>query len=208
MKKLLLMCSFFIMMCAFTGCDKFLDVKPKGILLPERVEDFEAMFNSPEMAMSFAEELLYCVDDYHEDFDAIIKTAQVNTYYWRKGMDVNIDENPAVWGGLYKSIYHANVIINKVLNAAEGTTAKKEALRAEALVVRADNYFTLLTIFAKAYDPATAASDPGLPLVTATDVTEKAPPRSSVQATLDTLLSNIQEALPSLPARVPVLPAI
>lgn len=194
------MCSFFIMASGFAGCNKFLEVKPKGILLPERVEDFEAMFNSPEMAMSFAAELLYCVDDYHEDFDAVIKTAQANAYYWRKGLDENTNDNPAVWGDLYKSIYHANVIINKVFNAVDGTQAKKEALRAEALVVRADNYLTLLTIFAKAYDPATAANDPGLPLVTETDLTEKTPPRSSVQATLDTMLHNIQEALPHLPS--------
>jgi len=41
------------------------------------------------------------------------------------------------------------------------------AHRGEALLARAYAHFMLVTLFAKAYDPASAASDPGVPYVTA-----------------------------------------
>ncbi|HKH63682.1 MAG TPA: RagB/SusD family nutrient uptake outer membrane protein, partial [Flavitalea sp.] len=43
--------------------------------------------------------------------------------------------------------------------------------KGEALVARAYSHFMLVTLFAKAYDPATAASDPGIPYVTAPEKT-------------------------------------
>ncbi len=92
------------------------------------------------------------------------------------------------------------MINNNVLNAKDGTEAQRLSLQAEALVIRSDCYFTLLTLFAKAYDPATAANDPGLPLVSGTDVTLKAPPRATVQVTIDSILQALHRAIPSLPA--------
>lgn len=200
MKILLYILTGLCIATGFAACDKFLDVTPKGIILPEKLADYENILNSPEITMSFPPTLLYCTDDFYQDFDALSQAPEANAYYWRRGIDENEQGNPAVWGDLYKSIYHANVIINNVLDAPDGSTAKKQSVKAEALVVRAANYFTLLTVFAKAYDPATAATDPGLPLVTSTDVTEKTPPRASLQATLDSIMSDLKAAVEWLPA--------
>jgi hypothetical protein len=194
MNKLFFILFLFITLTSFSACNKFLDVKPKGIIIPELLNDYEAMLNAPEMVMTFPPTLLYCADDYYEFMDALDRTPQANAYYWRIKIDDDINNVPAVWGEQYKSVYHANVIINGVLQATDGDLAKKQAVRAEALVIRADSYFTLLTVFAKAYDAATAGKDPGLPLVTATDVTEKTPPRSTLQATLDTMIADLKEA--------------
>ena len=80
------------------------------------------------------------------------------------------------------------------------TVAKKQQVLGEAMVVRSYCYLDLLTVFAKAYNASTAATDPGLPLVTSTSVGDKTPARSSVQTTLDTMISNTLEAVNYLPA--------
>lgn len=184
---------------AFSGCDKFLEVKPKGIVIPEKLSDYQLMLNSRSMTLTFPPALLYCTDDYYEEFDDLSTVPPANAYYWRPGIDQNEKENPAAWGDLYNTIYNANVIINNVMATTDGTPAARASTLAEALVIRADCYFMLLTLFAKAYNPATAANDPGLPLVRSTNVTDKTPPRSSVQTTLDTILTNVTDAIASLP---------
>lgn len=184
---------------SMTACNKFLDVKPKGIVIPDKVSDYQLMLNSRNMNFSFPTVLLEISDDYYEEFDDLSTAPSANAYFWRAGIDQNEQADPIAWGPLYNTIYHANVIINNVLKVKDGTEAQRKAVEAEALVIRSDCYFTLLTIFAKAYDPATAAKDPGLPLVTATDVTDKTPQRASVQATIDDLLQSLHRAIPALP---------
>lgn len=183
----------------FSGCDKFLEVKPKGIVIPEKLSDYQLMLNSRQLTLTFPPALLYCTDDYYEEFDDLSTVPAANAYYWRPGIDQNEKENPAAWGDLYNSICNANVIINNVMATTDGAPAARASTLAEALVIRADCYFMLLTLFAKAYNPATAANDPGLPLVHSTNVTDKAPPRSSVQTTLDTIVTNVTDAIAALP---------
>lgn len=199
MKQAYILFTVLMLAAGLSACNKFLEVKPKGIVMPEKLEDYENILNSREVAFSFAPALLYCTDDFYETFDALNITTVANAYYWRPGLDPNEKENPAVWGDLYKSVYHTNVIINNVLQSTDGAEARKRSVLGEAWLVRADNYFTLLTVFAKAYDPATAASDPGIPMVTNTDVTASVPQRASVQAVLDTIISNLVHAVEYLP---------
>lgn len=200
MKRLIYTILVLLTAHGFSGCNKFLDVKPKGIVIPEKLSDYEAILNSYPAINTFSPALLYCTDDYYGEFDEINRSIAANAYFWRKGLDPNEKENPAVWGEQYRSVYNTNIIINNVMGAKEGSEAKKQSIRAEAWVIRAECYFNLLTVFAKAYNPATASNDPGLPLVNSTDVTDKAPARSSVQAVLDTIIDNLTEAITYLPA--------
>lgn len=182
-----------------SGCNKYLDVKPKGIVIPEKLTDYEAILNSQTLNLTFPPALLYCTDEYYDEFDDINVTTAANAYYWRPGLDPSEKENPAVWGDLYKSIYHTNVIINNIDKVTDGTKQKRDQVRAEALLIRAECYYYLMGIFAKAYNPATAATDLGVPLVTSTNVTDKVPPRSSVQEVMETILGDIHDAVPHLP---------
>jgi hypothetical protein len=184
---------------ACSSCEKFLDVKPKGIILPEKVADYEAILNSPSLTKTFSIDLLNFVDDNLNTFTATTTSAAANGYYWRPILTVNERASPEVWGPAYRSIYSANVIINGLKTAIDGTDAQKQSINAEALVIRANCYLDLLTVFAKAYNPATAGSDPGLPMVTSTDVNDKAPSRSSLKATLDAIISDAATAIPALP---------
>lgn len=76
----------------------------------------------------------------------------------------SVDTPPFYWNSCYKAIAAANYALEAIDKA--GNTAEYSASRGEALVARAYVHFMLVTFFAKAYDPATADSDPGIPYVT------------------------------------------
>lgn len=185
---------------AFTSCNKFLDVKPKGVVLPEKLSDYEIILNSPTLTQTFPALLLYCTDDVQGEFSKTVQNPAANTYFWRPQMEVNTEVSPPVWGQLYRCIYNSNIIIRYVEGASDGSEQKKKEVLGEAMTIKADCYFTLLTTYAKSYNAATAATDPGLPLVTSTDVTEKTPQRSSLQATLDEIIKLLKDAAGYLPA--------
>jgi hypothetical protein len=189
---------FFVAITA-SSCKKFLDIKPKGIIIPEKVADYEGLLNAPSMTKTFPLNLLDFTDDNFNTFEATVQSATANGYYWRPIITINEKVSPDVWGPLYRSIYSANVIVNGVKGAVGGSDIQKQSIYAEALVVRANCYLDLLTVFAKAYDPATAGSDPGLPLVTSTDMNDKTPARSSLKATLESMIGDLNVAADALP---------
>lgn len=184
---------------ALTSCDKYLDVKLKGLVIPERLADYEAMLYSPTMTRTFPMNLLDFTDDYFNNIDALSQSPAANGYYWRPIITVNEKTSPDIWGPLYRVIYDANVIINGVPRTAEANTDQANSVIGEALVIRANCYLELITVFAKSYSPATAANTPGLPLVTSINVTDQIPARSSLKATVDTMIANVTRAIPSLP---------
>ncbi|RZK27284.1 MAG: RagB/SusD family nutrient uptake outer membrane protein [Flavobacterium sp.] len=184
---------------SLSSCEKFLEVKPRGILIPEKMGDYEALLNAPSMTRTFPLNLLDFTDDYLNAFETTNSSPAANGYYWRRIITVNERISPDVWGPLYRTIYSANVIINGIQESTEGSDVQKNSIRAEALFVRANCYLDLLTVFAKAYNPTTASTDPGLPLITTTDVNDKSPNRSSVKATLDYIIADLKQAVESLP---------
>lgn len=199
MKKILYCLFTAFMLLGMASCKDFLEVKPKGVILPEKLSDYESLLNSLTMMQTFPSALLYSTDDYYVDYTPVERSVAANMYFWRQEADVNDQVSPAIWGQLYRVIYNANVIIkNAMLTKGETELRKKEVL-AEALLVRSDAYFSLLTAFSKAYNPATAATDPGLPMITSNDVTEVAPQRSNLKTIMDTILNNSIKAVADLP---------
>lgn len=181
------------------ACNKFLDIKPKGLILPEKVADYEALLNSSTLTQTFQPSLLHFTDDYLNNFDGLNQSSVANAYYWRPIITINQKADPEVWGPLYNAIYSTNVIINNVMEATSGTLEKKQQVMGEALVIRASCYLDLLTVFAKAYNPTTAATDPGLPLMTSTNVTDVTPERSSLKVTLEHITNDVLTASATLP---------
>ncbi|QNF32793.1 RagB/SusD family nutrient uptake outer membrane protein [Adhaeribacter swui] len=69
------------------------------------------------------------------------------------------------WNASYAAIAAANHALETIANAPNPNDYS--AQKGEALVARAYAHFMLVTLYSKVYDPATAASDPGIPYVTA-----------------------------------------
>jgi hypothetical protein len=79
-------------------------------------------------------------------------------------LGATLDYPEMYWHSCYKAIAAANHAL-EVINSAKDTMAFR-AQKGEALVARAYAHFMLATFFAKTYDPATAATDMGIPYVT------------------------------------------
>jgi len=60
----------------------------------------------------------------------------------------------------------------------------------------------LINLYGKPYNAATAATDPGYPIVTAADVTQTVFTRASVQAMYDFIIKDLTEAIPDLPVTI------
>lgn len=100
------------------------------------------------------------------------------------------------WSGYYFSLKNVNAAIEGYPNIQTTNATDLASLnryKGNAYMVRAFIYSELIIRFAKAYDPATAATDPGVPLVLRYNPTDQ-PSRASVKAVYDQILSDINQA--------------
>lgn len=98
-----------------------------------------------------------------------------------------------IWRNVYNSIAQINNFIERIGNVETTTAAEKASIDifiAEAHYMRAYMYYILIKYFGVAYDPATAASKPGVPLVTTVDIQAK-PARASVAAVYGFIMDEI-----------------
>lgn len=100
------------------------------------------------------------------------------------------------WRGYYSALVNVNNVIqnsNLITIADAEDQATMDVYLGEAYLLRAFYYHQLVQRFAKDYEPSTAASDLGVPLVLSFDITLK-PSRSTVQQVYDQILDDITMA--------------
>lgn len=99
------------------------------------------------------------------------------------------------WNACYKAIAASNQALQAINNAANPEEYRE--LKGEALVARAYAHFMLVSLFSKMYDPATAASDPGIPYVTEPEnVVLKQYDRKTVAYVYEQIEKDLTEGLP------------
>lgn len=183
----------------FTGCDKYLEITPKGYTLLNTVSDYDQWLNDPQLyILNGSSSLLYASD--------LVDIVQISNppdpthlpYVWSP--DYAAFNSADLWGAHFTAISSYNSVIIGVDGATGGTEAQKTTLKAEALLGRAFEYFYLVNEYGKPYDSATAAKDPAVPIVFTDDVAQKVPPRSSVKNVYDFIIADIRAAIPALPA--------
>ncbi len=199
MKKIL----FCLMLAAATvSCSRYLDVKPRGYDIPTTLAQYEGLIYGQEYAM-MDEVFEFMGFEFTTDADgygnvyANMGRDICNAYCWKKDIFLP-DENCGEWNRPASFLYPMNVVIAEVMNAADGTEAERKAVQAEARMVRAWMLFTMAQFFGKPYDPATAASDPCIPLITTASTMETDYPRKTVAEVYDFILTEMREALPDL----------
>ncbi|MBQ9217999.1 MAG: RagB/SusD family nutrient uptake outer membrane protein [Muribaculaceae bacterium] len=187
---------------ALTSCDDYLSNVPKGQKIPTTLEDFSTML---------ADEYNNCREDVTQAVillnDRFVSAGNLSyyelwnaNYYWDESADrvvMNKSDETTYYNG-YAGISIANLIIENAPRATDATDAQRNQAMAQAKILRAMKYFTLVNYYAKTYNAATAANDGGVPLITSADV-GAAYTQPSVQAIYDFILQDINEALPDLP---------
>ena len=101
-----------------------------------------------------------------------------------------------IWSGYYFALRNVNAAIAGFENVQTTSPAEADSLRrfkADNFFARAHYYHQLVQRFAKAYNPATANADLGVPLVLTYDI-NALPARATVKQVYDQILADIASA--------------
>ncbi|NSL85893.1 RagB/SusD family nutrient uptake outer membrane protein [Chitinophaga sp. Mgbs1] len=201
MKKIQIICILTGLVMTAASCKKYLDVPPKGKVILTNVSDYDLFLNSQTLTASGARELNLLSDE--SDAPAMPQVPdrpEDLVYLWTSQYTNDTKIDPLFWGRHYANIYRFNAVLTGIELAGNGTVESKKRIRSEALLGRAFEYLYLVNLYAKPYNAATAATDLATPFVTSTDLSAQTPPRSTVADIYNRIITDINEALPGLPA--------
>jgi hypothetical protein len=180
------------------GCEKYLDTVPKGKTIPTTVADFQDLLQDEKTMSKGFQNPIYMVDDvYFPDNvynSRVNRSFAINGYIWTTPLYA-VNENDQDWRWLYSQIWTCNYILERIDDAPlEGLSESVRLnVKAQALASRATSYFFLVNLYGKHYDPATASSDPAVPILTSTDL-DQSPGRTSVQEVYDFVFDDLDNA--------------
>jgi len=181
------------------SCSKYTDLVPKGNLLVESSKDFYELVSLPNRGYPI-NNFQYLVDDQYMKESNVIGARKsidiVNFTFDETENRVNLLTSSSFYNQAYKYINRWNTIIDLV-GASSGDESIKPIAKAEARIQRAYDHFLLVNVYAKAYDPATAATDGGICIMDKYDLEAK-PVKSTVKQVYDFIQKDIDEAIPHL----------
>lgn len=200
----LLLGSCLVLLACLCSCDDYLSNVPKGQRIPTTLNDFSVMLADEytNCREDVTQALVLLNDRYVSDGYLSYYELWNANYFWDENADriaMNKSDETTYYNG-YAGISTANLLIENAPTATEATDAERGQVIAQAKILRAMKYFTLVNYYAKTYNAATAATDGGVPLITSAEVgaTYTQP---SVQEIYDFIVQDISEALPALPER-------
>lgn len=165
------------------SCSDFLKEEDKDKVIPRTMEQFESMLHREGfLDVTWFYKSEFMTDDVQENTPVVTtaKNRYKGLYTWqydveRTGEGDFADGNNDVWGKLYNDILVANYILERSADIVDADTkqARKSQLEGEAHFLRARAYLELVNVYAEPYDPATAASMPGVPLREGTGITNR-----------------------------------
>lgn len=192
-----------LVLLTLSGCKKFLDIVPKDKFIPTTVEDYENMLNYATVTY---------FGDFYQDLisdDAFLPEGEPGNLYTKQKLSsrriytfnknaFDEAENDVMWSETYRRLFYFNTVINNIMEAKGSNDADKRSIRAEALLGRALEHLLLVNVYAQHYDPATAATEPGIPLVLVADISAKHK-RNTVKEVYDQILKDVEAAVIDLP---------
>lgn len=197
--------SIFLLLAA-GGCKKYVDIKTQGSLVPRETINYRYLLNNTSTFEGTARMMDLAADDIN-----IIDSAQmaqlaaanyylyfVNAYTWQPGIYTISGETDVEWDALYRIVYNSNVIIAETPFSNGGSDSMKNEIIAEAKLYRAEAYLTLVNLYAKPYNAATAATDEGVPLITAPTI-DASLTRAPVAAVYKLIIDDLTAVYPLLP---------
>ena len=151
-----------------TSCDDWLDKLPDNRMELQTPSDVSSLLVSAYPSAHPA----YLLEMYSDNTDDCVNPSwseasrfQAQAYKWEDITETGEDESPQeLWNRHYLAIASANAAIDLI--EGKGSPAEYTEQLGEALLCRAYAMFQLSTVFCKAYNPATASTDLGLPYPT------------------------------------------
>ncbi|MBR08129.1 MAG: RagB/SusD family nutrient uptake outer membrane protein [Rickettsiales bacterium] len=131
----------------------------------------------------------------------LIHSANANNLGWRDNAQWNGHtipttlSNEIMWYHRYNIIAHANLLINGIAESGFTETPELNEIKGQAYTYRAFAYLSLVQHFARGYLIGNPSTDPGVPLLFATESPFTSQPRSSVQAIYDQIELDLDAAI-------------
>lgn len=192
-----------LLLLAIVGCRKFLDQKSdKTLVVPASLQDLQAILDNTyamNVTYPFTPEL--SADNYYITTDTWQSRSitERNAYIWSDDLFNDQDRND--WSMPYNVVYNSNVVLGALKKESfnNAPPAGKANIAGQAHFFRAFAFYNLLQVFAKPYDPDSAAHDWGIALRLDPDL-NKPTQRASVEASYAQVLSDLQMAAGELSA--------
>ena len=207
---------FLLTAIGFSSCDKYLDVKPKGRLIPTETADFDKLLDNTNIAQwvfldnNTGSTLGYFTDNlelsegiaevsykannhpnidryYSYIFRAPFKNPNTSDYFWD-------------WG-TYRSMAYFNNVVDGV--TALGDLSSNEYGRqvvAQAKINRAWSYFITTMVYGPVYKPGGDNSRKTIPYLTNADMGAPMPMLSSQEEVFSLVFNDIHSVLNDVPA--------
>jgi len=157
------------MLVLASGCNEFLDEVPDNrVALDDLTRASQVLTNAYSTASpAFTH---WMTDDAGFIRGTTLRPNHQQAYAWQDfTADPTEQDTPIFfWFETYNAIAHSNevlAILNDLPTETEEQLDMKLAIESEALLTRAYGHFMLVNMFAKHYDPQTAANDLGVPYV-------------------------------------------
>jgi hypothetical protein len=184
-----------VLLVTFPGCSDYLEHLPDQRTIldsPEKVAELLTSAYPHANYITFME----AMSDNAQD-KGVSASDVVNAEPWKfNDVPSRSEDTPDFyWQAAYAAIAVANHALEAIENADDPESYS--ASKGEALVARAYAHFMLVTIFCRVYDPATAATDPGIPYVTKPEkVVVKKYERKTVAFVYEQIEKDLLEGLP------------
>jgi hypothetical protein len=189
---------------SFMACDSYLDVTPDERTTLDSPEKVSELLVNAYCHHSYGMMCFSMSDNAEDKGSGVILQTNSDAYVWDKIDNIQQDSPTAYWNSCYKAIANTNealeFIKSKITKNAKGEeiiSPEYAPYYGEALVARAYAHFMLVNLWSKTYDPATAASDMGIPYVTKPEKTVLVDyKRGTVASVYANIEKDLQEGLP------------
>lgn len=190
-----------------TACESYLEEMPQNKLKPSTTDDYAQLLNKGYLT----EQVMPYLDILSDDVDLIASDhvmpgtdngdVNLSAYMWQDHHEASMVDGDKAFEKFYQSIFYTNVVIENI-DAATGVELDevsvertRKNIKGEAYALRAYSYFYLVNLYAVPYNPATCATDPGMPITKSTSAEDKAYTRNTVKEVYDLIVDDLTEAI-------------
>lgn len=187
-----------------SSCNSFLDEMPKGVVIPSKLQDYQALMSNPIKVTRTSNNIFFATDEIQLP-EAMRSTAigysgrsAVNAYDFQKE-HYDISENDEDWNYAYSALYIFNTVIEGIKVNTEDNPSLSNQLMGEALVHRAYTNLILVNQYAEHYG-SSSSPELGIPLPLKPDI-DALLKRSSIQEVYQQIESDLLAAIDLLPEK-------
>lgn len=196
MKKITIYTLLLSLIIGLSSCDKFLDIVPKGQVIPRTSSEYRALLTKGYHAFPRNKELLQIrgiqLNPASDPYGLSGFPAYKNIYSWQDTADTEGTTREFPYASFYQVIFFTNEVILNGANATQDSDESMDQIIAEAHILRAYSYFELANMYGPKYSTE-ARNTKVVPINTLID-TEQTLPRATLGEIYDLIENDLAEA--------------